>query len=447
MRQKIVWAVVCMIIAISLYACSSSSTNSGAGSTTLTTISVTPASPSILAGTSQQFTALGTYSDNSSQNITSSVTWSSSDTSKASISIAGLATAVSAGTTTIMANSGSISGSTIVTITGLPSSPTSVAAVAGDSQVTIKWDAISTATSYDIYWSTSPGVTKTNYTGKISDIATTITTTNYTHLGRTNGTTYYYRATAKNTAGESSESNEVSATPRHDTTAPINTTGTNFINNGAYYATSCNSFTLGISATDDMALSGYWFSQSSNGAPDPQSSGWLTITPTKAFSDIVPYANIARNEPDFCFMCTLSPGNVCCGTFTVNVWFKDTGGNVSASSGDSISVDNGAPVNSTLSNNFINGGASNTSTLIVTLAISATDACTGVAGYYISESSTTPSATAGGWSTINPSTTSYSANVSYTLSSGGGTKMVYVWFKDVAGNVSQSVSDSIIYAP
>src|SRR3989338_5468335 len=45
------------------------------------------------------------------------------------------------------------------------------------------------------------------------------------------------------------------------------------------------------------------------------------------------------------------------------------------------------------------------------------------------------------------STTSYSANVSFSLSSSSCTKTVYVWFKDSAGNVSVVVSDSITYSP
>ena len=75
------------------------------------------------------------------------------------------------------------------------------------------------------------------------------------------------------------------------------------------------------------------------------------------------------------------------------------------------------------------------------LTLSATDD-TGVISYYVSEISTTPLATDSGWVSVTAST-SYSADVSYTLSSGDGTKTVYVWFKDSAGNVSSVVSDSI----
>ena len=51
----------------------------GAGAT-LSSIAVTPANPTISAGGAQQFTATGTFSDNSTQNLTNSATWSSTNT-------------------------------------------------------------------------------------------------------------------------------------------------------------------------------------------------------------------------------------------------------------------------------------------------------------------------------------------------------------------------------
>ena len=48
-----------------------------AGSASLVSIAVTPANSSLAKGSTQQFTATRTYSDNSTQNLTSSVTWSS----------------------------------------------------------------------------------------------------------------------------------------------------------------------------------------------------------------------------------------------------------------------------------------------------------------------------------------------------------------------------------
>jgi len=92
-------------------------------SATLASIAVTPANPSIAVGTTQQFTATGTYSDGSTQDITASATWSSSDAAKATINASGLATAVAAGSSTITATSGSISGNTTLTVTA-PNAPT-----------------------------------------------------------------------------------------------------------------------------------------------------------------------------------------------------------------------------------------------------------------------------------------------------------------------------------
>lgn len=89
----------------------------------------------------------------------------------------------------------------------------------------------------------------------------------------------------------------------------------------------------------------------------------------------------------------------------------------------------------------INSGATYTNSTTVTLNLSASDS-TGVTGYYLSTTSTKPSSGDTGWTSIS-STTSYSADVSYTLSSGDGSKTVYVWYKDEAGNVSDTASDYI----
>jgi trimeric autotransporter adhesin len=82
----------------------------------LVSITVTPANPDLLLGTVRQFTATGTFSDQSTQDITSSVTWASSNDGVASIRGAGLAAAVALGSLTISATAGSISGSTTVTV-------------------------------------------------------------------------------------------------------------------------------------------------------------------------------------------------------------------------------------------------------------------------------------------------------------------------------------------
>jgi len=88
---------------------------------TLVSIAVTPADPSIADGTSQQFTATGVYTDASTQDLTEQVTWSSFNEAVATVSNAddskGLATAAGAGTTTVSAISGGVTGDTTLTVT------------------------------------------------------------------------------------------------------------------------------------------------------------------------------------------------------------------------------------------------------------------------------------------------------------------------------------------
>jgi hypothetical protein len=86
----------------------------------LVSIAVTPANPTNVVGTTTQFAATGTYSDNSTQNLTSQATWASTQTSVATINTAGLASALTTGTSTISATLGTVSGSTLLTIQPAP---------------------------------------------------------------------------------------------------------------------------------------------------------------------------------------------------------------------------------------------------------------------------------------------------------------------------------------
>jgi len=77
---------------------------------TLSSIAITPASPSNLAVQStQQFTATGTYSDGTTVDLTSEVTWASSDTTIATIDATGLATGILNGNTNITATFAGVS--------------------------------------------------------------------------------------------------------------------------------------------------------------------------------------------------------------------------------------------------------------------------------------------------------------------------------------------------
>jgi autotransporter passenger strand-loop-strand repeat protein len=87
------------------------------GTVTLQSIIVTPGNPSVALGNSPAFTATGKFSDNSTQTLTTGVTWSSSNSAVATINGSGTATTLAAGTTTIMASVSGISGSTTLTVT------------------------------------------------------------------------------------------------------------------------------------------------------------------------------------------------------------------------------------------------------------------------------------------------------------------------------------------
>jgi hypothetical protein len=80
----------------------------------ITSIAVTPTAPSIALGQKQQFTAIATYSDNSTGNISGTATWNSSNLTVATINSSGLATSVAVGTTNITATQDSVTSNTAV---------------------------------------------------------------------------------------------------------------------------------------------------------------------------------------------------------------------------------------------------------------------------------------------------------------------------------------------
>ena len=103
----------------------------------LTSIAVTPINTNLLTGTTEQFTATGTLSNNTTEDLTSQVTWASSDTTWATINTTGLATAVSAGPVTISAVFHGVTGSTGLTVVN-PAPTLTQAAVTGEQPVLVR---------------------------------------------------------------------------------------------------------------------------------------------------------------------------------------------------------------------------------------------------------------------------------------------------------------------
>ncbi len=94
-----------------------SSNNNPPPTPTLVSLVESPSGAPLQVGGTQQFTATGKFSDGSSKNVTSSVTWNSSDTVVATIIGNGLVSATALGNSTITASSGSVQGTGAVIVT------------------------------------------------------------------------------------------------------------------------------------------------------------------------------------------------------------------------------------------------------------------------------------------------------------------------------------------
>ncbi|RMH05045.1 MAG: hypothetical protein D6704_10190 [Nitrospirae bacterium] len=175
----------------------------------------------------------------------------------------------------------------------------------GDTEAIISWLEVPGAISYNLYFSTSPGLTTQTAT-KIEGV-----TSPYTHTGLTNGTEYYYALTCVTEDGvEGPLSQEHAVIPvLIDVAAPQNPHIV--LNHGAYMTNSPDVIAT-ISAKDlDTGVAGYFISENPM-TPSATLPGWIEVEPEQRFGATIPF--------------TLSPGD---GPKTVYVWFKDAGNNIS----------------------------------------------------------------------------------------------------------------------
>ncbi|HYL67299.1 MAG TPA: spherulation-specific family 4 protein, partial [Nitrosopumilaceae archaeon] len=129
----------------------------------------------------------------------------------------------------------SMSSTTTSSATSVPSSPAVLTAkTASSSQINLSWTAPtnnggSAITNYNIYRSTSSG-TET-FLVRIGNVLS------YSDTGLSSGTTYFYKVTAVNSAGESTQSNEATTSLTTPTTNTSNDLATRLggINTGIYY--------------------------------------------------------------------------------------------------------------------------------------------------------------------------------------------------------------------
>jgi parallel beta-helix repeat protein len=159
------YSFVLVCLAFMLTACGGG--GGGGTNATLASIQVTPATASIANGTAQQFKATGIYSDSSTQDLTSSVVWSS-NTNGVTVNSIGLATGVtaSATATTLTATSGTISGTASLTVTdatlaSLQVTPATASIGSGDTQQFTATGTFSDNSTQDlsstVVWTSNPG--------------------------------------------------------------------------------------------------------------------------------------------------------------------------------------------------------------------------------------------------------------------------------------------------
>ena len=134
-------------------------TSSSGSTSTLTSIAITPGTQTIAnPGQTTQFIAIGSYSGGTSPtaDLTSQVTWTSSNASVATIHAGGLATATGVGTTTITASmqssNGPVIASATITVTNPARALASIALTPGTQTIanagqTVQFSAVGTYTS------------------------------------------------------------------------------------------------------------------------------------------------------------------------------------------------------------------------------------------------------------------------------------------------------------
>jgi len=126
MRLKLALCTLAVLLVSSLIGCGSGSSSSfntppppSSPQPSLVSITVSSSSSSLAVGKSEQLTATGKYSDGSSKNVTSKVTWSSSSSAIATVSSSGVVTGIKGGTVTISAKEGSIGSTAGLTVNAI----------------------------------------------------------------------------------------------------------------------------------------------------------------------------------------------------------------------------------------------------------------------------------------------------------------------------------------
>lgn len=270
-----------------------------------------------------------------------------------------------------------------------------------------------TQTAATVTWTTNEAATSqvdygptTGYGSTTTLDATLVTSHSAALSGLTAGTLYHYRVRSKDAANNEA----VGADATFTTQAPPDTTPptVSLTAPSAGATVSGTATTVSANAGDNVGVVGVQFKLdgANLGAEDtssPYSVTWNTTTSSN-------------------------------GSHTLTAVARDAAGNSTTSSGVAVTVSNAAQDTTPPSGSvMINGGATGTNQLAVTLTLSATDNSGTVSQMQFSNDGTTYSAAE-----------AYVTSKSWTLATGDGTKTVYAKFKDAAGNWSTAATDTIV---
>lgn len=150
-------------------------------------------------------------------------------------------------------------------------------------------------------------------------------------------------------------------------------------------------------------------------APTESDSAWMSCATTGTISNLLTTSPTAQ---------------------TVYLWVKDDAGNVktNASLSHTITYDATAPTAPAFTMSDVVGGSSAGYTNALTVNVTVAD-CTDIDKILLSESSSTPSE-----ASVSTACATAANNYQFPLTGGVGTKILYLWVKDAAGNISQSSS-------
>lgn len=167
-----------LLLLIFVAGCGSSPHSQEIGNPSISSIVVTPANAMIAAGLTQQFVATATLSNGTTSDVTTSVTWTTSDTTLATINAQGLLQSLKAGAVTVNAAANNVDGRIAVTISAaqlrtITVSPASPSVPLGDSQQLTATgsytDGSTTNLSSNVTWSSSnSAVAAVNTSGLVS---------------------------------------------------------------------------------------------------------------------------------------------------------------------------------------------------------------------------------------------------------------------------------------